>query len=362
MDELKQAVSKLAMELAARVAENADLQELVVSHALRLASAEEETRALKNELLATAEALEAANKEKQLLRVSHAAISDRLDEFNAASLDESMSQPGSSAREMELEQELELLRPRTELLQEQLEASRTSLTGLEQELELLRPQIGSLREQLEASQTSKANLETDMAYVNDMYREASTSAAALGRENQELTARNIMLEGQARLGVKQANLKWEAEVKTLETEVGHLRGTVALLQERARRTDDQVRKRAGAYPDMLADLEESHGQVEVLRRRVKVLERDVKRLEEREVERERALRLREEDSDDDVFLCLNVVSQENAPRQLCHEQFFSRDVRFPSVSFILICGTDTPVYRNWSITSLVNMWARSTKY
>ncbi|KDQ08112.1 hypothetical protein BOTBODRAFT_38215 [Botryobasidium botryosum FD-172 SS1] len=324
IEELEQALSQLSVELAAKNNLNTDLQKSLAIQADQLAAAKDEMITLKGNLTSQAHALSAKEKEVELLTESHDKMKKNLSDLVSDMLEQESQIQSQSDKETKLGEELDDARAQLDHARSQLDDARSQLDDSRSHLDDARSQLEALREKMAALERSKASSESDLEYITSMYHQASSSAATLGSENQELSSKNAILEGQKKFGVKQATLKWEGEVQRLQIEVADMQGVVGILQEKAKRTDDGVRQRAAAYSEVVGKLGSTIGQVESLKKQLKESQREVKRLQEREAERERERKMqsREEDSDDDLFLCR---AADNSARQRCEQIFLSLD-------------------------------------
>lgn len=94
----------------------------------------------------------------------------------------------------------------------------------------------------------KAQLESDTEMLRRLYAQASDAHQSLLEEIKTLRRDNDSLREQATTGVKQAQMLWSTQVHELEDELTKVRGVVEVLTDQARRTDDDVRRRAALFP------------------------------------------------------------------------------------------------------------------
>ncbi|KAF8498471.1 hypothetical protein BU17DRAFT_102999 [Hysterangium stoloniferum] len=128
---------------------------------------------------------------------------------------------------------------------------------------------------------------------------------------------NESLRVQAIMGVKQAALFLESQVKTLEKEVEQLGSTVLLLKEQSRRTED-IRKRAALLPMAQQEAAEAREEMEEWKERVRnmgknitILRLEVVEWEDKEMARRKREKAEEEmsrkaaegDQDEVVWVC-----------------------------------------------------------
>ncbi|KAG2745558.1 hypothetical protein P692DRAFT_20643154, partial [Suillus brevipes Sb2] len=136
---------------------------------------------------------------------------------------------------------------------------------------------------LDALTRSKGLAEKDRDFFRDQYTQASGFVNATRAENVELEEKAKIAEGQARDGVALIKHMFESQIKALKDDVDRWRGVSALLQEKDRRTDDLIRRRAAEHPELVERCRQLECQVDSLRadlvklgraRRQSSLERD----------------------------------------------------------------------------------------
>lgn len=135
---------------------------------------------------------------------------------------------------------------------------------------------------LEALTRSKGLAEKDRDFFRDQYTQASSFVNITRTENVELEQKAKIAEGQARDGVTLIkhmfeviylivfgssldNVVIQSQIKALEEDVDRWRGVSALLQEKDRRTDDLVRRRAAEHPELVERCRQLECQVGSLR-------------------------------------------------------------------------------------------------
>jgi hypothetical protein len=94
----------------------------------------------------------------------------------------------------------------------------------------------------------KVQLDIDVDMLQNLYTLASDAHQTLVVEIKTLKRDNDSLREQATTGIKQAHVFWTTQVDKLQTELTQSMGTIELLTGQARRTDDDVRRRAALFP------------------------------------------------------------------------------------------------------------------
>ena len=97
---------------------------------------------------------------------------------------------------------------------------------------------------------SKASAETDRDFFRDQYAQASMYVDSVRKENTEFEERVLVAEGKAKDGVAMIKATYDGRLKALEMDVARWKGLAELLQEKDRRTGDEVRRRAGEEPEL----------------------------------------------------------------------------------------------------------------
>lgn len=95
---------------------------------------------------------------------------------------------------------------------------------------------------------AKVQMESDTDMLRNLYTRASDAHQARVVEIKTLKQENDSLREQATTGVKQAQMFWSTQVQKLEAELARSKGTIELLTEQSRRTDNDVRTRAALLP------------------------------------------------------------------------------------------------------------------
>ncbi|KAG1780035.1 hypothetical protein EV702DRAFT_928001, partial [Suillus placidus] len=118
---------------------------------------------------------------------------------------------------------------------------------------------------LDALTRSKSLAEKDRDFFRDQYTQASGFVSDTRAENVELEQKAKIAEGQARDGVALVKHMFENQIKALKEDVDRWRGVSALLQEKDRRTDDLIRRRAAEHPELAERCRQLECQVDSLR-------------------------------------------------------------------------------------------------
>ncbi|KAG1732880.1 uncharacterized protein EDB91DRAFT_1057872 [Suillus paluster] len=123
--------------------------------------------------------------------------------------------------------------------------------------EALLADVTKLNSSMDAMARSKNLAEKDRDFFRDQYAQASGFVSATRAENVELEQKAKIAEGQARDGV--------ALIKSMyEKTVDRWRGVSTLLQEKDRRTDDLIRRRAAEQPELAERCRQLEYQVDSL--------------------------------------------------------------------------------------------------
>jgi len=104
---------------------------------------------------------------------------------------------------------------------------------------------------------SKTSAETDRDFFRDQYAQASGYVSTVRGENVELERRALVAEDKAKNGVGMIKAMFEGQIKTLQGDLAHWKGIAELLQEKDRRTGDDIRRKAAEQPELRAKYAES---------------------------------------------------------------------------------------------------------
>ncbi|TFY67122.1 hypothetical protein EVG20_g4056 [Dentipellis fragilis] len=120
---------------------------------------------------------------------------------------------------------------------------------------------------------------SDRDFFMAQYTTASTFATEMRTENDQLVARATLAESQVKNGIALVRATYDTRVKKLESEVSKRDAMVKLLQERALKTDDNLRLHAAMAPELSRENELLRDEADVKRGQVKELKEDVAELE-----------------------------------------------------------------------------------
>ncbi|KAJ8468385.1 hypothetical protein ONZ51_g9676 [Trametes cubensis] len=178
---------------------------------------------------------------------------------------------------VELQTEIAELSAKNEALEAaQRPTSDARVATLEQELAQVRKELltaqdesAALSARLETTtrewEQRYKYLEGDRDLFKNLYSEASTHAARLGKENLALEERATLAEGQTRDGLAMIRGTFEAQVRKLREEVAKWQGLCKVLQTKDERTNDELRRRAALEPGLRAENERLKQEAEIVR-------------------------------------------------------------------------------------------------
>lgn len=127
---------------------------------------------------------------------------------------------------------------------------------------------------LESAMRSKTSAESDRDFFRDQYAQASSYVSTVRGENVELEQRALVAEGKAKDGVGMIKTMFEGQVKSLLGDLAQWKGLAELLQEKDRRTGDEIRRKAAEEPELRAKYAESQREIEKLKAEVLELSRE----------------------------------------------------------------------------------------
>lgn len=158
----------------------------------------------------------------------------------------------------------------------------SALTPSDTSLELALIQLRGSNAEL---QRRKDDAEKDRELFRDLYSKASAHASEVTKENNALSERVSVAEGQVRDGLAMARSTYTAHVSALEDELVRVRGLNAVLTARdIKMQGDDVRRRAGEEADLRAENQRLRAQLAELRLDYHRMERLVEQLGTRELE------------------------------------------------------------------------------
>ncbi|KAF8552803.1 hypothetical protein OG21DRAFT_1485924 [Imleria badia] len=127
----------------------------------------------------------------------------------------------------------------------------TERTALQEKQEALLRSINDLSASVESMGTDKVSAEKDRDFFREQYVQASGFVDTVREENVEVEKRVKIAEGQAQEGVAGIRALFEGRVKALQADVARWKGLTELLQEKDRRTNDELRLRAAQAPELI---------------------------------------------------------------------------------------------------------------
>jgi len=111
---------------------------------------------------------------------------------------------------------------------------------------------------------AKTSAETDRDFFRDQYAQASGYVSSIRSENVELEQRALVAEGKAKDGVGMIKAMFEGQIETLKGDLAKWKGIAELLQEKDRRTGDEIRRKAAEEPELRAKYAESLREIKQL--------------------------------------------------------------------------------------------------
>lgn len=153
---------------------------------------------------------------------------------------------------------------------EQLSSSKPAIESQAAEAAALQASMDELRETYESSvkerdglvveidllKISRDDAEKNASIFKDLYSKASSFTDELREENANLRSRLTLAETQVSKGIQQIRALYSAQAKKMSTELERSQLLLRVLQEKDRRTDDDVRRKAAREPELLAKIEE----------------------------------------------------------------------------------------------------------
>lgn len=153
---------------------------------------------------------------------------------------------------------------------EQLSSSEPAIESQAAEAAALQASMDELRETYESSvkerdglvveidllKISRDDAEKNASIFKDLYSKASSFTDEFREENANLRSRLTLAETQVSKGIQQIRALYSAQAKKMSTELERSQLLLRVLQEKDRRTDDDVRRKAAREPELLAKIEE----------------------------------------------------------------------------------------------------------
>ncbi|TFY81661.1 hypothetical protein EWM64_g2352 [Hericium alpestre] len=159
-----------------------------------------------------------------------------------------------------------------------------------------------LQQKISALESAKAAAASDRDFFQEQYRAASAFTGEVRAENEELLNRATVAESQAKTGVTLVRTTYETRIVKLEQEVRKQRAMIHMFQERAQRTDDNLRLQAAMAPELYRenallreDALQRNAVVNELEEDNKELEKDIMSLERKLEKMEKKLSIAERD-------------------------------------------------------------------
>ncbi|KAG8221467.1 hypothetical protein J3R82DRAFT_1674 [Butyriboletus roseoflavus] len=125
----------------------------------------------------------------------------------------------------------------------------TERATLQEKQEALLRSVDELTVKVESMTAARISAEKDRDFFREQYTQASGFVNSVREENMELEKRVKIAEGQAQEGVAAIKAFFEGRIKALQADVDRWRGLTGLLEEKDRRTNDEIRIRAAQAPE-----------------------------------------------------------------------------------------------------------------
>jgi hypothetical protein len=106
------------------------------------------------------------------------------------------------------------------------------------------------RSRAKRAESEVTSLTEDLQFIREQYTQASESAVREVAKADELEAKVVTLQEQLKFGLKQRELHNDAVSRKQGKELAILRAKNKILLDQSRRTDDEVRRKAAAYPEL----------------------------------------------------------------------------------------------------------------
>ena len=146
-------------------------------------------------------------------------------------------------------------------------------------------ELAQLRASNAELQRCRADAEKDRELFRDLYNKASAHASEVTKENNSLSERVSIAEGQVKDGLAMVRSTYTAHVRALEDELVRVRGLNEVLTARdVKMQGDELRKRAGEEADLRTENQRLRAQLAELRLDYHRMERLVEQLGTRELE------------------------------------------------------------------------------
>ncbi|KAF8838188.1 hypothetical protein BDN67DRAFT_121118 [Paxillus ammoniavirescens] len=123
-------------------------------------------------------------------------------------------------------------------------------TALKEEREALSRSVAELTASVEVLTAAKVSADKDCDFFREQYTRASAFVGSISDENKELENKAKIAEGQAQEGVAMIKALFENRVKALQDDIQRWKSLAELLQEKDKRTNDDIRLRAAEAPEL----------------------------------------------------------------------------------------------------------------
>ncbi|KAF9233776.1 hypothetical protein BU15DRAFT_53435 [Melanogaster broomeanus] len=123
-------------------------------------------------------------------------------------------------------------------------------TALREEGQALSQSVAELTTSVQLLTAVKVSAEKDREFFCEQYAQASGFVSSVRAENIELEKKAKIAEGQAQEGVAMIKALFENRVKALQDEIYRWKTLAELLQEKDKRTNDDIRLRAAQAPEL----------------------------------------------------------------------------------------------------------------
>ncbi|KAF8154419.1 hypothetical protein B0H34DRAFT_716392 [Crassisporium funariophilum] len=229
---------------------------------------------------------------KESVEPSQVILSEKTDVDNPHHLGAAMHLLNAKSEEIsKLDSQLSKANSENETLRQQLNSLRQKhhppptdgSTDFRQQLDVMRTQMLSqtadwdtekalLVGQVDSATKSKASAEQDRDFFREQYAKASGFVSSVRDENKELEKRIKIAEEQTQAGVGMVKATFELRIKKLEDDVQAWRKMAEFMMEKDRRTNDDVRRRAGEEPELRARCGRQEATLELAHERIEDLE------------------------------------------------------------------------------------------
>ena len=131
--------------------------------------------------------------------------------------------------------------------------------------------VSDLQALVRSLQRRNASLVEETSFLREQHSSVSTIASEQAREASRLHAEVERKTKQLRTAVRQRDTHWKAIISARDSSEAQLRGTIKILTDQSRRTDDAIRHKAVMYDRMEAQCERMEMEHVPLKKRVEAL-------------------------------------------------------------------------------------------